>query len=173
MSRYYFPIQKGKQLITNYSGIISIGERAFYHKGNLWGKHIIFPDLEQINGTSAFQCAFQYSTEIERVDFPKLKVISGSSAFNSAFGGCPKLKIVNFPVLETFTGTNSSNYVFSSCSSLESISFPSLTTFKTGFNMFSNCSSLREVHFRTELEEQLKNKAGYMGVSSDVLIFDL
>lgn len=201
MSRYYFPIQNGKQIISTYSGIKGIADYALYGLGNKNAKDVSFPDLENVSGRFALYKSFSSSEMLETISFPKLETIDGyrslyqcfsgcsnlqsiafqelktlaaAEAMYQAFSSCSQLGSVNFSKLETVIGSFSMYGAFSFCTSLITISFPQLTS--VGDNSFRSCfygcTNLTAIHFRSDMRSTLENKNDW-GVSNSIFVFDL
>ena len=142
------------------SGFTSINSYVFQYKfsRNNALKTVVFTDLQEANGASSFERAFNSCTQLRSVSFPKLVSANGSSAVSYAFNGCTKLVSAEFPLLDIITGTSAFQYAFGGCTVLESVSFPSLrvignanagtsTTNQQFYYTFQNCSKLTTLTF--------------------------
>lgn len=142
------------------SGFTSINSYVFHYKfsRNNALKTVVFKDLQEANGASSFERAFNSCTQLRSVSFPKLVSANGSSAFSYAFNGCTKLVSAEFPILDIITGASAFQYAFGGCTVLESVSFPSLrvignanegtgTTNRQFYYAFQNCSKLTTMEF--------------------------
>ena len=145
MSRYYFPIQNGKQIISTYSGIKDIADHALRGLGNKNAKDVSFPDLENVSGRFALYQSFNSSEMLETISFPKLETIDGYRSLYQGFSGCSNLQSIAFPELKTLVAVEAMYQAFSSCSQLGSVNFSKLETVRGSFSMygaFSFCTSL-------------------------------
>lgn len=145
---------------------------------------VSFPELTTISGSEAFSNAFSNNYALKSISFPELTTISGERAFLSAFSYCQYLTSVSFPKLTTI-GQYSMLSTFSGCNSLSRIDFPSLTSVQINSfqdssdsweKIFRDCSSLTEIHFRTDMANVIPNMYGYLdkwGASNATIYFDL
>ena len=142
------------------SGFTSINSYVFNYKflRNNALKTVVFTDLQEANGASSFDRAFNICTQLQSVSFPKLVSANGGSVFLYAFNGCTKLVSAEFPLLDIITGTSAFQYAFGGCTVLESVSFPSLrvignanagtsATNRQFYYAFQNCSKLTTMTF--------------------------
>lgn len=145
---------------------------------------VSFPELTTVSGTEAFSSAFNNNYALKSISFPELTTISGERAFMSTFSYCRYLTSVSFPKLTTI-GQYSMISTFAGCQSLTRIDFPSLTSVQINSfqdssdsweKIFRDCSSLTEIHFRTDMANVIPNMYGYLdkwGASNATIYFDL
>jgi hypothetical protein len=118
-----------------------------------------FPVLETCKGLVGLGLAFADCKKLSSASFPSLKTIS--DGLSQTFAGCTNLKEVELPVLETIY---SLSQTFSNCTNLETISFPSLVNIKSNSGLtltFDGCENLKEIHFRKDMEETVKELERY------------
>lgn len=137
-----------------FSGVKSISANAFYYKFSMrefeTGAIVSFPDLITVEFYGMENCFFLCET-LTGVDFPALTTVGEGGLYDC----------------------------FYRCSSLTTISFPSLTSVQTdsfGYNCFSGCLALTEIHFRADMQATIEAMTGYAdkwGARSSTIYFDL
>lgn len=137
-------------------------------------------NLTTIN--SQYGCYYMFSgcTGLHSIDLSGLKTISGNYACASMFSGCTNLATINLSNLETINDAWTCYRMFQN-SGLTRISFPKLTTIGLSSDyqfeqMFQGCSSLTEIHFRSDMRGYVQNLSGYstkFGASNATIYFDL
>lgn len=120
-------------------------------------KSVVFSDLQEADGTSCFDRAFNGCTNLISVSFPKLVSANGGTAFSYCFQGDTKLKTASFPLLEEVTQSNACQYAFGGCTALESVDFSALkvigsssttsTNYRQFYYTFQNCNKLTSLTF--------------------------
>jgi uncharacterized ParB-like nuclease family protein len=154
---------------------------------------ISFPELTTISGNTACQYLCINCAALESASFPELKTIgiSTNSAnarhFYYAFNGCTKLTELHFPALETIhcNGTSAAYGTFAYCNKVQKVYLPKCTTIDKASaysnataakNVFSNCTSLTEIHFSASNQAAIEASPGYAtkwgAPSSCSIIFD-
>lgn len=154
---------------------------------------ISFPELTTVSGNTAMQYLCISCTALESASFPKLKTIGVTSNsannrhFYYAFNGCTKLTELHFPALETIhcNGTSAAYGTFAYCNKVQKVYLPTCTTIDKASaysnataakNVFSNCTSLTEVHFSAANQAAIEASPGYAtkwgAPSSCSIIFD-
>lgn len=155
---------------------------------------VSFPLLEDINANFAFYGSFSGCTSLTTVNFPSLKTIGGqpnSSSYghfkNAVSSNCAIISLT-FPELEEIycTTYRASESTFYGNNRLEKIYFPKLHTIsQTGDssywsgvdNLFSNCTSLTEIHFAAANQSAIEALRGYStkwaAPSGCQILFDL
>ena len=103
----------------------------------------------------------------------------------NTFYGCSNLTSISFPELTTISATSTSfSATFRNCSKLTRIDFPKLTTISStnAFGsssyeyIFYNCSSLKQIHFKSTMRSVISNLSGYStkwGATNATIYFDL
>lgn len=158
---------------------------------------IQFPLLETVTGRQVFRNAFSSCQKLKSILFPKLKTIGSSTAtstnygqFSYAFYNTPGIISLEFPELTEIycTGTATSYGTFYSNSSIQKMYFPKLTIIdkspvytgnSTSQNyIFSNCTSLTEIHFGAANQAAIEATEGYstlwgIGAGKATVYFDL
>lgn len=160
-------------------------------------KSASFPLLEEVKGGTGFQYAFSACTLFESVSFPKLKIIGNDAAttgttyrqFYYAFQNCTNLTELSFPELEEIwcNGAAANTGTFGYNTYIQKIYMPKLKTIsKTSAytstlgadNIFTNCSSLTELHFGATNKTAIQASTGYatawgLGAGNVTIYFDL
>lgn len=160
---------------------------------------VSFPSLTTIGtGSTTFNQAFYGCSKLSSIDFSDLEVIGADSStaynghFAQAFRNCTLLTSITFPELTTIycTGANSASVgTFYYCDKIQKFYFPKLTTITYGTGasstnqnacklIFSNCSSLTEIHFGRTNQSAIQASAGYStlwgrGAGNATVYFDL
>lgn len=152
--------------------------------------------------TFGFYYCFAGNSSLTEADLSSLKSID-ANGMNNAFYGC-NLNSINLSSLTTVKAsglanafTNNSNLTdvdfsslatlntrglqkaFSGCTSLAKISFPALTDLGSADSLsdaFFNCAKLTEIHFRSDVREDVEAQSGYsnkFGATNATIYFDL
>ena len=168
--------------LTTVNGL-SVFASAFRDDYNNNTMSISFPNLTTVNGFGNFEWAFCNNHAIKTVSFPNLTSILGNRDWYAIFADCNNLTSVSLPNL-TSVGSSSMVDAFGG-TAITRIDFPSLSTvqidsFQTQEGawdkIFRNCSSLTEIHFRTDMANVIPTMIGYSekwGASNATIYFDL
>lgn len=143
-----------------------------------------FQKLKTINGLNALKDSFRSCTSLELVSFDELEEIRAQQGFYYFLYGCTKLKQVLFPKLAKISGDYVFYYSFQYCTSLQRIDFPTLTEIEqnnafgasSSNESFKGCTSLTEIHFRTDMQSVIENQLCYsskFGATNATIYFDL
>lgn len=156
-------------------------------------KSVSFPSLTTVTGNTALQYLCASCTALTSASFPVLRTIGVNSNsanyrhFYYAFNGCTHLTELSFPALETIycNGTSAAYGTFAYCNKLEKVYLPKCTTIDKASaysnaaaakNVFSNCTSLTEIHFSASNQAAIEASPGYAtkwgAPSSCSIIFD-
>lgn len=151
-----------------FTGVKNLSNYALYYKFcRTKAKSVLFPDLEEANGTNCLSRSFD-SSDIKTASFPKLISIDGATyVFSSSHlesvsmpnlttvigGGLmngllrafehTQITELNFPKLTTILGNGYAlSYICNSCPKLETVRFPMLATIPTkSSSSYSNFST--------------------------------
>lgn len=171
-------------------------QMAFYNNSKL--KNIEFPSLTSITTLNACSNAFYGCGQLESASFPELTIIGANSSsnnnahFSQAFMSSTLLTTLIFPKLQKLycTGGNSgSNGTFYNNNKVQKMYFPALDTITYGAGatstnqsacklIFTNCSSLTELHFGAANQAAIEASPGYStawgrGAGNVTIYFDL
>lgn len=122
--------------------------------------------LTTISGSDACAGMFINCSSLTSIDLSSLTTMSGYRAGAEMFGGCSGLTSVDLSSLSDISGENACLMMFRECS-IETISFPAITTQSFGEytnqfeDMFSNCESLQEIHFPSNVQSVIEGLDGY------------
>ncbi|MBQ8146719.1 MAG: leucine-rich repeat protein [Clostridia bacterium] len=124
----------------DFSGVTSVGSKAFYKAGTNEGTSLVFkfPNLVTLGGSSGDTHVFSYSGVKELYFGNKITTMS-----HNTFSNCTRLEIVEFTgVTEDF---EFKSYTFEGCTALKAFSIPDGVT-ELPQRMFRNCTSLGAVY---------------------------
>lgn len=131
-----FPAGKIASSYTIPSGILHIGDKAFYNCDHV--NHIVIPSGVQSMGTDTFM----YCSSLEDVNFGNTISQIGSRSFYQ----CESLKQVEIPDSVTYMGDSA----FTGCTSLTNYKWGKGLTAITS-NAFSGCTSLSNIDLPTQV----------------------
>ena len=153
--------------------------------------------LTTVSVSQGMSGAFSGCTNLTSVDFSSLEQIGTDSSstnyghFSNAFYNCNNLTSVSFPELTAIycTGGSPSDGTFYNNTKVQKFYFPKLTTITYGTGassanqnackqVFSNCSSLTELHFGAANQSAIEASPGYStawgrGAGNVTIYFDL
>ena len=154
--------------------------------------------LTTVSSSQGMRYAFQDCTNLTSVLFTNLETIGlntssvNNAHFGACFNGCNNLTSLSFPKLTSIycTGSTSNSLgTFYYCNKVQKFYFPKLNTITYGTgasssnqnackNIFSNCSSLTEIHFGAANQTAIQATTGYStlwgrGAGNATVYFDL
>ena len=137
-------------------------------------------DLSSLETVGSYGMAYAFCAHgLQNVDLSSLRTIA-ERGFNYAFYGHASITSIDFSSLETI-GASAFATAFYGCSKLTKLSFPALTSVQTssfGAQMITSCSSLKEIHFRADMQTAIEACTGYSSkfgatTSGVTIYFDL
>ena len=135
-------------------------------------------DLSSLETVGSYGMAYAFcGNGLQNIDLSSLRTIA-ERGFNYAFHRHSSITSIDFSSLETI-GASAFATAFYGCSKLTKLSFPSLTNIQTssfGAQMVSSCSSLKEIHFRVDMQTAIEACTGYsnkFGAINAKIYFDL